>query len=343
VDHYAGRLRAGDVLGAVVRGAATTVRVLGPDGRERVGTTGGDFSSLYPKESPLPGGGNGTLAHVAETDGRYRIAVDGEPGAYRLDVEAYRPGGERETRPQTVLLDFEGGRVDTSVWPSGEGMRTLSPFASFLRKWDIPRSRKDAVIRKVTREVDAALVREVAGAGPQPDLGVRVVSSLTHPELRGAKGVTRVFVAGTVEESGIATLGVADGVDPGNFGREDSVLVLLDLLSAPAGKAWSLNTYLRRASDREGFVAQAVGNAVGHEAAHTFGNYHTDNREIDQLMDSAALIDGFPGIYGVGRDGVGGTRDDVNLRLGADGYAQTEGFTGTQDTSNTTAWAYTRP
>jgi hypothetical protein len=337
-DQYAVRLRPGDVLGAVVSGSADTVRVTAPGGKELVGTTRGDFSSLYPKSSPLPGGGNATVAHVARTGGWYAVSADGAPGRYELRVEAYRPGTEADTRPQTILLDFDGGRVDTRPF-RGPGVRTLTPFAGFLDGWDIPRGRADAMTRAITRQVRAALVHEVEHHGSDPDLAVRVVSSRTHARLRGARDVTRVVVAGTTDEAGVATLGTSETIDPGNFGTEDSALVLLDLLSAPAGRQTSLNTWMTRASHRERFVAQAVGNVAAHEAAHTLGSFHTDNRRIDQLMDSGDAGD-FGGIFGVGPDGVGGTRDDVDLELGVDGYAAREGFTGEHDTTTTTRWAF---
>ena len=49
--------------------------------------------------------------------------------------------------------------------------------------------------------------------------------------------------------------------------------MLLDVLSEPAGEPAdvSLNTYINRASDRIGFIGQAVGNIASHEVGHFFG------------------------------------------------------------------------
>jgi hypothetical protein len=340
-DQYAVRLRPGDVLGVVAKGSADTIRVRDPRGREVVGTTGGDFSPLYPPESPLPGGGNATLAHVAAHRGWYVVSADGSHGDYRLEVEAYRPSLEGAAQPPTVLLDFDGGRVDTRPL-HGPGVRRLSPFSAFIEGWHLPASREGAMVRAITREVRAALVTEVRKHGPAHQPRVRVVSSRSHPELRRADDVTHVVIGGTIAESGVATIGTSSSVDPGNFGHDDVALVLLDLLSAPAGSRSSLNTYMDAGSDREAFVAQGIGNVAAHEVAHTLGSYHTDNRVIDELMDSAGTS-GFAAIYGVGPDGVGGTDDDVNLKLGQGRYAQTEGFTGVQDTANVTAWAWGGP
>jgi hypothetical protein len=339
-DHYAVRLRPGDVLGAVVTGSADTIRVTGPDGTQRIGTTGLDLSSLYPTESPLPGGGNAALGYVAEERGWYVVSADGEPGAYQLQVEGYRPGAETDrVQRQTVLLDFDGGRVNTAPW-NGPGVRQLSPFSSFLPRWGIPERREAAMIRKVSREIRQTLVHEAGTDGPHRGVRLRVVNSLNHPEVRGKRNVSRIVIAGSVPESGIATVGVAETVDPGNFGHEDTALVLLDILSLPPITNISLNSFLTAQSDREAFVAQALGNITAHEIAHTVGNYHTENRSaVVGLMETGGE-EVMPTFYGVGPDGIGGTTDDTDTHLETDQYARAEGFTGTEDTLNITGWAY---
>ena len=40
-----------------------------------------------------------------------------------------------------------------------------------------------------------------------------------------------MIVGGTIDQSGIPTIGIAQYIDPGNYGHEDSALVLLDVLS----------------------------------------------------------------------------------------------------------------
>ena len=93
--------------------------------------------------------------------------------------------------------------------------------------------------------------------------------------------------------------------------------MLLDVLSDPAGDDDpSLNTYLTPASDQIGFIAQAVGNVVSHEAGHFFGNWH-----VDQFNDQPNLMDqggNFPLLFGVGPDGIGGTADDADVDFGED-------------------------
>jgi hypothetical protein len=139
-----------------------------------------------------------------------------------------------------------------------------------------------------------------------------------------------VIVGGTIDQSGVFTIGVSQSIDPGNFEQQESALVLLDSLSDPAGPDFSVNTYLRPRSDRVGFVGQALGNVVAHEAGHLFGNWHVDPLDgVANLMDSGgnARV-----MFGVGPDGVGGTQDDVDVDFGKDVFDPFEGFTGTENT-----------
>jgi hypothetical protein len=335
-DKYAVNLLPGDVIGAVANGGADTLTVTRPDGTQAVGAPGVDASSLYPPSSPLPGGGNTTFGYVAEERGWYVIDVSGEVGAYTVQVEGYRPGARVDTdKTHVVYLDFEGGRVNTGVW-GGAGVRELAPFSSFLGKWGISRSRERAMIDKITYVVRQNLVETGQGGPYAPK--VTVVNSRNHPEMRGRTNVSRVIVGGTIDQSGIPTIGIAQYIDPGNYSHEDTALVLLDVLSDPEGPA-SLNTYLTPASDREAFVGRAVGNVTAHEIGHLIGSYHTDNAsEVVNLMDSGGA--NFQNLFGVGPDNVGGTADDANVRFVEDRFSPVEGFTGTEDTRNTTAWAY---
>ena len=141
-------------------------------------------------------------------------------------------------------------------------------------------------------------------------------------------------------ETGISTIGIAQYIDPGNYGHQDEAIVLLDVLSAAAGPASSLNTFMNASSDRVAFVSEAVGNVVAHEVGHTIGNYHTDNAdEIGNMMDSGGA-NFATNLYGVDPDGIGGTADDDNVRFVTDTYAPVEGFTGLEGTLNVSAWAY---
>jgi hypothetical protein len=338
-DFYSFSLQPGDVIGGTVTGSSKALTIYRPDGRQMVGAEQTDASAYYPPESPLPGGGNTTMAYVAETAGSYVLELGTGVGNYDVRMEAYRPGAETdpEKRVQTVFLDFDGARVNTGIW-GGPGVRTLSPFSSFIAKWGLTRSQEATLIDQITAEVTENIKRDTRRLNPNVE--VRVVNSKDNRDIFGQENVTRVIVGGTIAESGISTIGIAQYIDPGNFNQEDSAVVLLDVLSAPSGPASSLNTYLNASSDRVAFVSQAVGNVTAHEIGHLIGNYHTDNaNEQHSLMDAGGT--GFGNLFGVGPDNVGGTADDEDVDFALDEYIPAEGFTGHENTLNVAAWAHT--
>ena len=201
-DYYSVRLRPGDVVGGVANGVANGLAITTPSGEERVSAVGLDASSLYPPTSPLPGGGNTTLAYVAEEAGWYAIQATGGTGGYDLTVEGYRPGTQGDAgRRQTVLLDFAPGRVNTGIW-GGPGTRELSPFSAFIAKWGLARSQERQLENRITNTVRANIQAEVEEAGLNDSVNVDVVTTRTHPELEGKPNVSHVYIAGTIAESG---------------------------------------------------------------------------------------------------------------------------------------------
>ncbi|MDQ1679086.1 MAG: hypothetical protein QOC93_4230 [Actinomycetota bacterium] len=336
VDVYSVDLRAGDVLGGSVTGAGTQLAVYDPSSRARI-VSQQDASFLYPMSSPLPGGGKAVFAHVADVAGRHAIAVTGGSGNYDITLEVYRPGAESlgKTAMQTVFLDFDGARVNTGVF-GGSGVSQLSPFRSFLGRWGLAASQEGAVADRIVRTVTENLQRDFGAKG----VAVRVLDSRHHADPFGKPNVSRVIVGGTIAESGVPTIGIAQSIDPGNFGTEETALVLLDVMSDPASDYEdpnpSLNAYLTPQSDRVGFVGQAVGNVVSHEAGHLLGSFHVDQFDtVLNLMDQGG---NFPLLFGVGPDGVGGTADDWDVDFGEDAYNPSEGYTGVEDTAANTKW-----
>lgn len=336
VDYYAVRLRPGDVLSGSVSGSAARLAVYAParGGVQEVFGSTQDASYIYPPVSPLTGGGNAVVDHVADVRGLHYVAVEGGFGDYAVTLEVYRPGPEVRHTRQTIFLDFDGARVNTGIW-GGPGVRRLSPFAGFVTAWGIPAWREDALIDRIVATTTENLRRDFARTGVK----VRVLNSRDHADRFGRPGVTRVIVGGTIAESGIPTIGIAQSIDPGNYDLAETALVLLDVLSASPDEEASLNAYLQPRSDRVRFVGTAIGNVVSHEVGHMVGNWHVDQFDgIANLMDQGGS---FPVLFGVGPDGVGGTADDPDVDFGKNRLNPFEGFTGTENTRERTRWGLT--
>ncbi|PRY33483.1 PPC domain-containing protein [Pseudosporangium ferrugineum] len=329
VDFFAVNLKAGDVLGASSKGAAAYLTVYDTDPREAHGSDQ-DLTFIYPMDSKLPGGGRAVTDYVATKAGWHYIGVSQGKGSYDITVEGYRPPLEGDKPTQTLFLDFDGERVNTGVF-GGTGNVTLSPFSAFLAKWGIPSVQEDALIDTVVATVTENLKQDLIESGLNSRFKLKILNSKDHADPWGQKNVSRIIIGGTIDESGVPTIGIAQSIDPGNFETEETALVLQDVLSEPAGSAPSLNTYLTADSDRIAFVGQAVGNVTAHEAGHFFGNWHTDNAdETPNLMDAGGI--NFDVLFGVGPDGVGGTADDPDVDFVHDRFSPAEGFAGTEDT-----------
>ncbi|MGW6929525.1 hypothetical protein ACWGE0_05610 [Lentzea sp. NPDC054927] len=328
-DFFAIDLKAGDVIGASVTGAARKVAVHDTRGREVMGSRQ-DFSGVYPKENPLPGGGNAVADYLAPRDGRYYVGVEDGTGRYELTVKAFRPGAEKA--PQTVFVDFDGALVDTTVW-GVPGEKQLSPLAKFLANWGLSAADENAV---VSAAVDT--IRE--NLALHGKFGVKLLNSRDHADPWGQRNVSRLVIGGTIAESGVETVAIAQSIDPGNFGHEETAMVQLDLLSQPAGAGVSLNTYITPASDKTKFVGRALGNIAAHELGHLSGSWHQHQFNAhDTLMDQG----GNPkAMFAVGADGIGGNADDTDMDFGEDEFVPNEGFTGVEDAASRTRWGYRR-
>jgi hypothetical protein len=329
-DFFAIKLRPGDVLGASVKGSPSYLTVYDTTPREVHGSDQ-DASFIYPLASPLPGGGNAVTDYVATKAGWHYVGVASGSGAYDITVEAYRPPLQGATPNQTLYLDFDGARVNTGIF-GGAGQRDLSPFAAFLASWGLTRADEDALIDAVTAGVTENIKKDLQASGLNAKFKLKIKNSKDNPDPWGQANVSRIVVGGTIDESGVDTIGIAQSIDPGNFETEETALVLLDVLSAPAGDSEaSLNTYLTPESNRIAFLGQALSNVISHEAGHFFGDFHTDNQDaMPNLMDAGGT--GFATLFGVGPDGVGGTADDVDVDFGDSAFLPAEGFVGTEDT-----------
>ncbi|MGL5859187.1 MAG: hypothetical protein ACRC35_12440 [Angustibacter sp.] len=343
-DAYAVQLRAGDVLGATTKDDDVTtpelIIVRGPDGQV-VNSSAGDASGVYPADSPLPGtAGRGPVTdHVARTSGTYYVERMGGSGRYSMSVEAYRYGGAAQRQTQTIFLDTDGARVNGQMYVPWGSVADLTPLSAFLGKWGLTAAQEPALIEAIKRNLQENLDRDLRESGLSDTVSVKVVTSLDGPDPWGKPGVTRLVLGGTIDETNLPTIGVAESIDPGNFDREETGVVLMDVLSATGADAdaASLNTYLKPGSDRLRFVGQAIGNVASHEVGHMIGNWHTDNaNDVVNLMDAGG--EGYDHLYGVGPDGVGGTADDTDTDFGQDVFMPVEGSTGIEDTLARSTW-----
>ena len=361
VDFFQVPLQAGDVVGATVFGTTTfgaagfgTVD-FGParflslaraDGELLVGSRGPDLSFIYPPTSPLPGGGEASIAYVIEESGTYAVGVEAPPffddGAYRLEIAVARPAlaGVPEPRRQTIFLDFDGAMVDGTAFGSPIEEVILSPLQAFLGRWALPARRETELIRRVIGRMEENLSEDLrkrgvngdfAQSGLPGDFDVEILNSLDHADPFGQPDVSRIVFGGTIEEFGLTTIGIAENVDVGNFDTEETAIVLLDLLSEEAGNPNSLNSLLLRASDDKlPLVATVLGNIGAHEAGHLLANFHTqrDDGPVN-LMDRGGRVRTFAG---VGEDGLFASDDDEDLDFGPDAYEPAEVFVGVEDT-----------
>ena len=335
-DFYKFRLAEGDIFGANVFDGGTTLELRGPDGELLIGSSQ-DFTFIHPEASPLPGGGNAALSYVIEEAGKYTLAVR-STGDYLAELRAFRPTGDVPGRGSQVLfLDFDGGLVDVSAFgaPPDFPPVDLSPLSAFLPNWGLDASDEDAVIDAIIASVEESLQEDIEAIGGNDQFDIQILNSRDHGEPSGPL-VSRIVVGGTIAESGIPTVGIAQSIDVGNFETEEVALVLLDLLSAPEGSpdfipTLSLNSYpLAEGTDIIDIVGVGVGNITAHEAGHFFANWHTD-----QFNDSPNIMDqggNFPNTIGVGDDLIFGSEDDVDVDFGEDVYVPNEGFRGKEDT-----------
>lgn len=340
-DYFTVDLEAGDILGVSLSGDASSIALVDPSLATRVSVSGLDNSFIFPASSPLPGGGNASIAFVAETTQRYGIRIAGnDPGNYSATVQVYRAPLESpgSTNRQILFLDFDGvPSLDTSIF-GPQGTVSVSPLSSFLSGWGLGGGDLNAVIDAIIDAVEETLRDDILfPGGNNRGFHIELRNSRDHADPWGAGNVSRVIVGGTRAETGLDTIGIAQSIDPGDFDTTETAIVLLDLLSASASDPSSLNQYgLSGGKTKIDLVGIGVGNIVAHEAGHFFGNFHTENFFTPpNIMDQGGNL---ANIVGVGPDLILGTVDDVDVDFGPDMFVPNEGFSGTEDTLNTIAF-----
>ncbi len=342
IDFYAIDLRVGDVISAGSAGSVTEMTILAPDFNTGMGA---EFSASggYPFESSLRHQGAVGVDHVAAAAGTHFLAVASSTGGeYQVELRVRKPGlsafGGKQT--QTLFLDFDGATMDTRGWagPFGDNAK-ITGLDDFMFRWGFTPADSDALIDLVVATTKENLSddlkrhglngdRDSSGRGGQHD--VVILNSRDHADPWGNPNVSRVVVGGSMSELGIQTIGIAESIDVGNLKAEESAIVLLDLLSAPASDPNSLNSFaIAEGASKLEMVGKALGNVVAHEAGHFFGGWHTTTEnEIHSVMDEGGSI---AALAEVGDDQVYGTSDDTDLDFVVDEFSYFEGFFGLED------------
>lgn len=296
---------------------------------------------VYPVVSPLPLPQNPktdlncALSYVVPTPGDYYVRVTsynaGSNGPYVLDIVKVRPNieGLADGSKQIIFVDFDGATIDAfAIFGEGVGNAQLSPLANFMTKWGLQASDEPLLIDKVMAIVkskfDKLRLASLNGDRPTDNIAghfdVEFRNSKDNPDVFGQPLVSRVIVGGTQSECGIQTVGIASSVDPGNFNTEDTALVLLDLMSDPAGGGDSVNSLnLDPSFAKIDAVALAIANVVVHESGHFLGCFHQDNANaLNSIMDTGGA--GIEYRVGTGPDLILGTSDDEDRQFVTDRF-----------------------
>lgn len=335
-DWFSFDLETCDILGVQLVDAGQQVLLRNPSGELLVASSQ-DLTGIFPPASPLPGGGETSLSYLASEAGRYSIrALAGEDADYTLELRLFRPFLTPPATNKVIFVDFDGATVDPAIFTGPAGDTDLSPFADFLPRWGLSPQDENAAIDAILASLEENLVTDLEASGPNGGFEVQLLNSRDHGDPFGQPGVSRLIVGGSISELGIPTIGIAQSIDPGNFAREETAVILLDLLSGASPDPNSLNTFpLAPGVSIIDLIGVALGNIAAHEAGHFLGNFHTEQfNALANLMDRGGNL---PNTIGVGPDGVFGNEDDSDVDFGEDAFEVSERFAGQEDTLTVSA------
>ena len=354
LDVYLVNLEVGDAMSVAVVGNGVQqggfLEVVDP---AQVGRMGASYSqaTLYPTESPLAQFGTLSVDHVAARSGLHGIIIGGPQGDYEARLRISQAGigtfGEKiKLGEQIIFVDFDGASTEPQrLSPFGpQGEVELSPLSASLNRFGLAAADESDVIDEVLATITRTLETELRGgpngdrdqSGVDGDFDITILNSRDHASPWGDRNVSRVIIGGTQAELGIPTVGISESIDPGNFAREETAVVLLDLLSSQDSPATSINRLALDASlPKSQLVGSTIGLIAAHEIGHFLGNWHTDGANATaSVMDSGGDL---RNTVGAGADMVVGTGDDQRVSFVEDAFSRAEDFTGRQDTRARTA------
>ncbi|MFG0274862.1 MAG: hypothetical protein ACF8QF_07385 [Phycisphaerales bacterium] len=333
VDFFEVQMNEGDWLNAAMVSPTT------PDTKIAIVNAGGSVelsndddngqSGIYPVSSTLlrTGGLNPNVAWIAPATGTYYLRVigfnSGQTGPYTMQVRLNKGGwtslnaGEK----QIIFVDFNGATINAAaIFGSGNTTANLSPLSNFLPSWGLANNATnlnaiiDGVMAKIEQNFEE--LRSI-----YPDFDYELRNSRDDADPWGQPNVSRLIVGGTQGQLGIGTIGIAESIDPGNFDRTETAVILLDILSSASQSIACQNINRAAGVSIIEAISRGVGNIASHEAGHYLGCWHTNNSNF-----TACLIDSGGGlfernIYDTGPDEVIGTPDDFESSFTTDTYA----------------------
>ena len=329
LDVYRIDMRRGDVLGAALQGSGRVVELFDPSGTLVMGSGRDAGIDIYPQTSPLNVRGNATIDHVAAVDGPHFLRISRGPGNYEVDLRIRRPGIESDEpgARQVIFLDFDGAFLDPGTFGDQTGGHDLTPLGDFLAAWGLTPTDENAVIDAFIERFTENVVDDPHTRGGNERFDIEIRNSRDHPDPWGQPNVSRVIIGGTREQTGVRSSGVAESVDPGNFARQETAVVMLDQASAPAGSGQrTINDLITPETDVVALVGSVLGFVASHEVGHTLGGWHTQpNNGVVSIMDTFDITQ-----LGLGPDLVFGTADDVDVDFVVDQLG--EGLIGAENT-----------
>ena len=360
-DYFALDLKKGDILDSrlvAVTGQRPTVALLDSNAQELLFAQGRFLGgTAYPPTSPLYTDGSTTLPYVIGTTGRYYLRVADGVGSYVLNLRVQRSTFEKDPigTKQVLYVDFDGAftRAETlnlTALGVPAGTLRIPPMSRIMPQLGLTTADAPAVARNVMTRLEQKMRTSLAArsnngffgsTGNPGEFDIQLISSYDSPDLWGQPNVSRVLVGGTQADIGLdpatGLLGIAQSVDVGNFGHEESGLVMLDILVADTIDP----TIVPIAGNvsRSDLFAEMLSMVIAHEAGHYLGGVHQDPNNtqfgiMDQFYDPLV-------VSGAGPDGIFGNRDDEPLFFSVDEYSPTAGVPfggGVNDSANMLAF-----
>ena len=360
LDVYSFDLKKGDVFGISVQGRpGTRAELLNSANQFSIGTN--EFTIRAIEESPFMLQGQTGFNYIIPQDGNYALALGNNVGPYEATFAVTRPGNEiNKGNKQILFIDFAGETVtlqdffnipEDQATPPLTQERVLSPLESFLEQWGIENTpiNRFRIITKTMRVVRENLRQDFIESGLNPNFDVQIMTDYGFrsfgDNIKKLLDFQRipfsdVLVAGTTQEFGVQTIGIANAIDVGNYSLDDRAVVLLDVISdtLPTAALSFNNVPLAEGSTIEDVVVEGLGNIIAHEAGHYLGNFHSSNQAGTNfnIMDEGGTI---LNILGIPNGETFGGPTMVDVDFAKDVYSTNEFFQGLNENDINTAYA----